>query len=372
MTAPSAPAPRTGEPDTVEPDTGGPRSGAPGAASIGTPSAAAWSAPATIIGYHASHEQLPPSELLTAVQRAESAGFDAAMCSDHLAPWTRAQGHSGFAWSWLGAALASTDFSLGLVTAPGQRYHPVVVAQAVATLGEMFPGRFWAALGSGEALNEHVTGEPWPDKAHRQRRLRESVDVMRRLLHGELVSLDGAVRVHEARVWSLPRIAPPMIAAAASAPTAAWAAEWADGLITVAAEPETAAEILDAYRGAGGRGGATLQIHLSLADSEHEALSIARDQWGHSGVPSSMVWDIEQPESFEELARPTEENLRQAVIVADSSERLAERIDAVARGFDGVYLHHVGKAQIPFLEKAERELLPMLRERWGRTGGGRP
>ena len=120
------------------------------------------------LGFHASHEQLPPSRLLAAVTRAESAGFDGAMCSDHLAPWGVRQGESGYAWSWLGAALASTSFSLGLVTAPGQRYHPVITAQAIATLEEMFPGRFWAALGSGEAVNEHVTGDPWPPKEDRR------------------------------------------------------------------------------------------------------------------------------------------------------------------------------------------------------------
>src|SRR5690606_40268770 len=89
----------------------------------------------------------PPSRLLRDVQQAERAGFDMAMCSDHFAPWSVRQGHSGFAWSWLGAALATTQLRLGTVNAPGQRYHPAVIAQASATLAEMFPGRFWVALG---------------------------------------------------------------------------------------------------------------------------------------------------------------------------------------------------------------------------------
>src|SRR6187200_825995 len=164
-----------------------------------------------LLGYHASHEQVPPSRLLAAVVRAESAGFDAAMCSDHLAPWGVRQGESGYAWSWLGAALASTSFSLGVVTAPGQRYHPVIVAQAIATLEEMFPGRFWAALGSGEAMNEHITGDPWPSKDDRDARLEESVGIIRRLLAGERVSHHGHVRVAEARVWSRPAEPPPLL-----------------------------------------------------------------------------------------------------------------------------------------------------------------
>ena len=139
----------------------------------------------TILGFHASHEQLPPSRLLDAVKHAEQAGFDAAMCSDHLEPWSVRQGHSGYAWSWLAAALEATKLSLGVVTAPGQRYHPAIQAQKIATLAEMYPRRFWAAIGSGEAINEHVTGDPWPEKEERDARLVETIDVMRRLLRGE-------------------------------------------------------------------------------------------------------------------------------------------------------------------------------------------
>src|ERR671912_419494 len=127
-----------------------------------------------VIGFHASHEQIHPAVLLDAVRVAEQVGFTAAMCSDHFQPWSERQGHSGFAWSWLGAALAVTPMSFGTVCAPGQRYHPAVVAQAAATLAEMYPGRFWLAVGSGEALNESITGQSWPPKPERNARLLES------------------------------------------------------------------------------------------------------------------------------------------------------------------------------------------------------
>ena len=126
------------------------------------------------------------------------------MCSDHFAPWTTAQGHSGFAWSWLGAALEATGLPLGCVTAPGQRYHPTILAQAAATLAELYPGRFWVALGSGEAPNEHVTGTGWPPKRDRDARLLECVQVLRALLAGETVSHRGLVTVDRARLWSRP------------------------------------------------------------------------------------------------------------------------------------------------------------------------
>jgi coenzyme F420-dependent glucose-6-phosphate dehydrogenase len=105
------------------------------------------------IGFHASHELHSPQMLLVTSQLAQQAGFKEAMCSDHFHPWTPGQGQCGFAWSWLGAALQATTLPFGMVNAPGQRYHPAIIAQAVATLAEMFPKRVWAAVGTGEALN---------------------------------------------------------------------------------------------------------------------------------------------------------------------------------------------------------------------------
>lgn len=314
------------------------------------------------IGYHASHEQLPPGRLLEAVVRSEQAGFDGAMCSDHLAPWSVRQGESGYAWSWLGAALASTSFSLGVVTAPGQRYHPVIAAQAIGTLEEMFPGRFWAALGSGEAMNEHVTGDEWPAKPRRNARLAESVEVIRALLDGEEVSRSGEIQVHRARVWSRPATPPPLLGAAVTAQTAGWAAGWADGLATVAQPRDILAEVVSAYGDAGGRGPRVLQVHIALEDTEEAALAVARDQWRHSVIDRSL-WDIEQPEDFDALAGdPTDDDLRAGALLGSDGVQMAERIAELVRlGFDRVYIHGIGPDQSTFLERAERELLPALR-----------
>jgi G6PDH family F420-dependent oxidoreductase len=174
-------------------------------------------------GIHASHEQVHPSELLAAVQRDEDAGLDAATSSDHFSPWSPRQGHSGFAWSWLGAALQATALPFGVVTAPGQRYHPAVIAQAIGTLGAMYPGPIWAALGTGEASNEHITGTAWPEEV-RNDRLRECVDIIRALLRGEEVSHEGLVRVDRARLWTRPPDPPPLLGAAVSVATARWCA----------------------------------------------------------------------------------------------------------------------------------------------------
>jgi len=318
-----------------------------------------------LIGFHASHEQLAPSTLLEAVQGAERAGFDVAMCSDHFAPWGLAQGESGFAWSWLGAALATTSLRLGVVTAPGQRYHPAILAQAAATLAEMFPGRFWAALGSGEAINEHITGTGWPGKAYREQRLRESAAVMRRLIAGETVDHDDAVVVHAARVWSRPAVAPPLLGAAVSAETARWVAGWADGLITVGSDPEQVARVVGAYRDGGGDGVVALQVHLCLAASRAEGLAIAADQWRHATTPPERMWDVAQPEEFDRLADPGDlATLEQAVIIESDAVRMAARLAelAEAAGADELYLHEVDTDQETFLRRAADELLPALKE----------
>ena len=147
----------------------------------------------TRIGFHASHEQFAPSALLQLVRQAEAAGFDGAMSADHFHPWSERQGQAGFGWAWLGAAMQTTAFDFGSLCIPGGwRYHPAVVAQAAATLAEMFPGRLrWIAAGSGEALNERMVGAGWPGKAERNRRLEAGVEIIRALWRGEAVTREG-------------------------------------------------------------------------------------------------------------------------------------------------------------------------------------
>ncbi|MFG1945537.1 TIGR03885 family FMN-dependent LLM class oxidoreductase [Nonomuraea sp. NPDC048826] len=315
------------------------------------------------LGFHASHEQLAPSALLEAVCRAEEAGFAAAMCSDHFAPWSHAQGHSGYAWSWLGAALARTSLPFGVVSAPGQRYHPAVAAQKAATLREMFPGRFWMALGSGEALNEHITGDRWPAKAERNARLLECVDVMRALFAGECVSHDGLVRVDRARLYTLPESPPPLIGAAVTAETAKWAGSWADGLITVNQDVSRLRQVIQAFREGGGEGKPIyLQVHLSWAEDEDTALRIAHEQWRTGMFGGEVAWNLETPSAFEQAAvavRP--EDMRASVLVSADLERQAGWLAELAGlGFDGLYLHHVGQEQHAFIDAFGEKVLPQL------------
>jgi probable non-F420 flavinoid oxidoreductase len=315
------------------------------------------------IGWHASHEQIAPSALLVHAREAEEAGFAFGMCSDHLEPWSVRQGQSGFAWSWLGAAMATTALPWRVVSAPGQRYHPAVLAQAMATLQEMFPGRLAVCLGSGEAMNEHVTGDRWPPKSVRNRRLRECADVIRALLAGDRVSHDGLVTVDRARVWSLPDEPPPLFGAAVSAETARWLGGWADGLATVHRPEGVLREVLDAFREGGGAGKPTLlQVHVCWALDLDEARAIAYEQWRTNVLPADVLWDIETAERFDEAAahvRP--EDVLQTVLVSDDPARhVAWLEEAAALGFDEIAVHHVGRDQRAFLDLFGERVLPAL------------
>jgi probable non-F420 flavinoid oxidoreductase len=315
------------------------------------------------IGWHASHEQIPPSVLLRDVRRAEEAGFQVGMSSDHFSPWSTRQGESGFAWAWLGAALATTGLPFRVVNAPGQRYHPAIVAQAIATLAEMFPDRLWVCLGTGEASNEHVTGDRWPPKAVRNARLAECVEVIRALLRGEEVTHDGLVRVDRARLWTMPAVVPPLLGTAVTEATARWVGGWADGLATTHRPPDQLRRVVDAFREGGGEGKPmVLQVHVSWAPSEEEALRIAYDQWRTNLFPPPVCWDLETVDHFDEAARHVRpDDVRAAVLVSsDPARHVAWIQEAAALGFDEVNIHHVGQEQGAFIETFGRHVLPAL------------
>lgn len=319
-----------------------------------------------IIGFHASHEQIDPAALLQAVIQAEQAGFDAAMCSDHFAPWSENQGQSGFAWAWLGAALQATSLPFGVVNAPGQRYHPAIIAQAGATLAQMFPGRFWMALGSGEAANEHITGDRWPPKPLRNARLGECVDVMRRMFAGETVTHEGLVTVDRAKLWTRPAEPPKLIGAAVSPQTAQWVGGWADGLITINQPHDTLRQIMDDFRAGGGEGKPIyLQIHLSYANDDATALDIAFEQWKSNVFSPPVCWDLELPEHFDEASRfVRKEDMHASVLISSEPSRYVDLLGEFASlGFDGLYLHHVGQKQQAFIETFGERVLPQIKER---------
>jgi coenzyme F420-dependent glucose-6-phosphate dehydrogenase len=316
------------------------------------------------IGFHASHEQFAPSELLRLAQAAERAGFDCAMSSDHFRPWGAAQGQSGFAWSWLGAALQATRLPFGVISAPGYRYHPAILAQAAATLGEMFPGRLWLALGSGQRLNEDLTGVAWPDKAERNARLRECAGIIRALLGGETVTHRGRVTLVDGKLYSLPEEPPLLLGAAVTEATAEFVGGWADGLLTVSAKPDTLKRVVEAFRRGGGEGKPLfLQVGLNWAETEEEALRAAHEQWRTNVLGGEVNWELRSPQDFDTATRFVRpEDMRESVLVSSDLGRHAAWLAEYAElGFAELQLHQVGRNQQAFLEAFGAEVIPRLR-----------
>lgn len=315
----------------------------------------------SLIGYHASHEQFKPSQLLQWTIMAEQAGFKAINCSDHFHPWSERQGQSGYAFAWLGAAMQATSVPFGVVCSPGQRYHPAIVAQAAATLSEMFPQRFWISLGSGEALNEKITGEKWPVKEERNERLLESVAVMRRLLKGERVTHFGRIKIEDAKLYTRPEIPPLFIGAAVTNQTAEWVGNWADGMITIHKPIDELKKVVEAFHRGGGKGKPMyLKVQLSYARKEEDALNGAYDQWRTNIFQGTVLGDLWKVEHFDAAAEfVRQEDLADMVnISADIQKHIDLVHQYIELGFEKIILHNVNRNQETFIKDFSEKLLP--------------
>ncbi|PKL57210.1 MAG: LLM class F420-dependent oxidoreductase [Methanomicrobiales archaeon HGW-Methanomicrobiales-6] len=316
------------------------------------------------IGYYASHEQFGPGELLEHVKAAETAGFHSVLSSEHFHPWSERQGESGFAWSWLGAAMHATEkMPFGIITAPGYRYHPAIVAHAAATLAVIFPGRFWVSIGSGELLNEGIIGERWPGRGERNDRLLQCAGVMRDLWAGETVTRDGAVRVERARLYTRPSEPPLLLAAANACSTAEWVGGWADGLITLAKPLCRLAEIIDLFRRGGGEGKPVyLKLDVAYGRDGEEAIRGAHDQWRNMMLGGGLITELRTPREFDAAGGfVRDEDLQEKILISADLDRHIERLqEFLDLGIDRIYLHNVTKDQTAFIEDFGREVLPAV------------
>lgn len=317
-----------------------------------------------VFGYHASHEQFAPSELLQWLKRAERAGFNCFFSSDHFHPWSETQGQSGFSWAWMGAALEATRIPGAMICCPGYRYHPAVVAQAGATLCEMYPGRFELALGSGQALNEHITGGAWPAKDLRNARLEECAAIIKRLWQGEQVTHRGLVTVEDARVYTLPKYVPKLIGAAVTEETAAWLGRWADGFITTSRPRKELQKMAEAFRRGGGEGKPLyLKVGLSYDKTTSQARSNAFQEWRSVAFANHVLTELRTPAQFDaagERVRPEDMDgcLRISGEVSQHIEWLQQDI---AAGFTHILLHNVGRNQDAFIDVFGERVLPEIR-----------
>ncbi|THU39577.1 TIGR03885 family FMN-dependent LLM class oxidoreductase [Niastella caeni] len=307
----------------------------------------------TLIGYHASHEQFAPSHLLRLAQMAEQAGFDCIHSSDHFQPWGIRQGESGFSFSWLGAALQATTLPVSVVCTPGYRYHPAIVAQAISTLAEMFPGRFHAELGSGEAINEMITATEWPPKEERNERLLQCARIIRNLLHGQAVSLQGEVKTPPIRLYTLPQQPPPVFCAAISEKTAAWAGTWADGLLTTAdAVAVTKRKMEVFHEQAGVAKPVYIQLGFSYSRSKKEALEGAWEQWKTNMLPAEQLANLATPQQFEAATKHiTVQDVAEKITIFTDIRALHEFVEGYKRlGVHRIFLHNINTQQEQFIE----------------------
>jgi coenzyme F420-dependent glucose-6-phosphate dehydrogenase len=317
----------------------------------------------SMIAYHASHEQFSPSELVKLAVMAEQAGFDAVHSSDHFHPWSERQGQSGFSFAWLGAAMQATTLPFGVISAPGQRYHPAIVAQAVATLAEMFPDRLWLELGSGEAINEKITGAEWPAKEIRNERLLECATIIRKLLQGETVTHQGLIHVDGAKLYTLPQHVPLIIGAALSESTAAWMGGWADGLVTVSNSLPKLRSIADAFKQHGGEGKPLyLKVQLSYHQDKNVAWEGAYHQWRTNVIPNEKLDSLRTVSDFDAAAQSVRpEDLIGKVNISESIRNHIEWIQSYQElGFDNIILHNVNREQENFITAFGEHVLPVL------------
>jgi probable non-F420 flavinoid oxidoreductase len=306
------------------------------------------------IFYHASHEQFAPSQLLQFAVMAEQAGFTGVHSSDHFHPWSERQGQSGFSFSWIAAALQATRLPFSMVCAPGQRYHPAIVAQAFGTLCELFPGRINFELGSGEALNEVITGDEWPDKKIRNERLLSCVEIIRKLLSGEEVNHNGHVKVKSARLYTRPSHHPLLLCAAISEETSAWAGTWADGLLTTAhLETGNVLKKMNAFYNNGGKGKPVyLQFAFSYAREKQVAEEEAFDQWRSNTVPREKLASLRTVKDFDKAGENVrKEDVLKSIPVYTNIDALLTDIEKLkTTGAQRIILHNISRQQKDFIE----------------------
>jgi G6PDH family F420-dependent oxidoreductase len=313
------------------------------------------------IGYSLACEDTPPRELVANAVAAEEAGFRFALISDHFHPWISSQGHSPFVWSVIGAIAHATDrLRLGTgVTCPTIRIHPAVVAQAAATSAAMMPGRFFLGVGTGENLNEHVTGARWPAPDERIEMLEEAIEILRLLWQGGFQTHRGShYTVDHARLYTLPNEPIEIFVAGAQPEAAKLAARVGDGLVN--SSPD--AESVRSYESAGGSGPRYGMLHACYQESEADARRIAHELWPNIGMSGALGQELATPIFYEQIAdMVSPEELAETVPCGPDPERHAEAIREFERaGYTHVWVHQIGDNQRDFMDFYMREVVPRV------------
>lgn len=314
----------------------------------------------TVFGTFLSSEENGPRELVEQAQMAERAGFERVTVSDHFHPWMDSQGQSPFVWSVIGGIAATTGLEVTTaVTCPMLRIHPAIVAQAAATSSVMLRGRFRLGVGTGERLNEHVLGQHWPPASVRRSMLEESIEVMRELWAGDIVTRRGEhYTVENARLYTTPAREIPVLVSAFGRDAEKLAAKVGDGLVTTAPD----GDLIAAYRSDGGTGPAVATVKVCWGPDEEAARKTAHRLWASSGVPGESSQELSMPQHFEQAADlVTPEALAEKIPCGPDPDRHAEMLKKyVGAGLDEIHIGQIGEDHKRFYEFYAREVLPRL------------
>lgn len=323
------------------------------------------------IGYAMSSEEHTPNDLVKHAQRAEEAGFTFALISDHFHPWLDEQGHSPFVWSVLGGIAGATrKLQVGTgVTCPTIRIHPVIIAQAAATVAAMMPGRFFLGVGTGENLNEHVLGDKWPEFDVRIDMLEEAIHIIRMLWEGGNHSFYGDFySVENARIYTLPDELPPIMVAAAGPKAAELAGRVGDGLINTA----PAKEVVQTFE-SNGNGKQPRphygQVTVCWAQNEAEARKTAHHYWRTAGLHGELSQELPTPTHFAQATKSvTEDQVAEMIVCGNNPQKHLDKIQKyIDAGFDHVYVHQVGPDQEGFMRFYQESILPEFQQQPARA-----
>jgi coenzyme F420-dependent glucose-6-phosphate dehydrogenase len=334
------------------------------------------------LGYKASAEQFAPRQLLDFAVHAEAVGFDSIMVSDHFQPWRHTDGHAPFSFAWLGALGERTSHALigTSVVTPTFRYHPAIVAQAMGTLGALYPGRVLLGVGTGEALNEvPATGMAWPPFKERLGRLREAVELMRRVAREERVTFEGEYyRTERATIYDRPEIPVPIYVAASGPAAARLAGRLGDGFICTSGKakelytqtllPAVAEGLAKAGRDAGSVE-RMIEMKVSFDPDYERALQDTR-HWAALALSPEEKTGVEDPIEMEKLADalPIERAASRWIVSSEPDEHVERLAESIDLGFTHLVFHAPAPDQRRFLDLYAEQVLPRLRARYGGAG----
>jgi G6PDH family F420-dependent oxidoreductase len=314
------------------------------------------------IGYFLSTEEYGPRELLDQARAAEQAGFSGLWISDHFHPWNAEQGHSPFVWSTIGAISQVCSLPVTTaVTCPTVRIHPAVIAQAAATAAVLTGGRFVLGVGTGEALNEHILGDPWPTVDRRLEMLEEAVALIRELWTGEVVSWEGKhYRVDHARIYDLPEKSPEIYVSGFGPKAIELAARIGDGFINTAPDADAVASFKSASGGKPAHAGAK----VAFAPTQDEGWEHAHRLWPNAGLPGELAQVLPTPEHFEQASQlVTMDSTRASVVAGDDPSPHLEQVRAYRdAGYDALHVANMGPHHREMIEFYGERILPVLAE----------